>query len=197
MFKRIITRGVLLAVVMICANVASAVTITYEIFTDPVGGAADTIAFTVNNDTTDDTLWGFAVGNNAAVSGPPVSPPTGWDGLLINSTPDLLVYETDRGITGELTDKGYNKAITFEVIDPATYLISGIGAGESLNFIGYSTPGAWLPSDFVAFGGNPEDINTFNIYTGQTSLVPIPAAAWLFASALGAFGYLGKRKTKA
>lgn len=29
------------------------------------------------------------------------------------------------------------------------------------------------------------------------NFVPIPAAAWLFASALGLFGYLGKRKSKA
>ena len=29
------------------------------------------------------------------------------------------------------------------------------------------------------------------------NVVPIPAAAWLFASALGLFGYLGKRKSKA
>ena len=30
-----------------------------------------------------------------------------------------------------------------------------------------------------------------------TTVVPIPATAWLFASALGVFGYLGKRKTAA
>jgi hypothetical protein len=29
------------------------------------------------------------------------------------------------------------------------------------------------------------------------SPVPIPAGAWLFASALGIFGYLGKRKANA
>ncbi|MGB5201057.1 MAG: VPLPA-CTERM sorting domain-containing protein [Sedimenticolaceae bacterium] len=31
----------------------------------------------------------------------------------------------------------------------------------------------------------------------ETSPVPIPAAVWLFASALGVFGYLGKRKANA
>ena len=33
--------------------------------------------------------------------------------------------------------------------------------------------------------------------TQPPSPVPIPAAAWLFASALGVFGYLGKRKASA
>ncbi len=31
----------------------------------------------------------------------------------------------------------------------------------------------------------------------EVSAVPLPAAAWLFASALGVFGYLGKRKAAA
>jgi hypothetical protein len=48
----------------------------------------------------------------------------------------------------------------------------------------------------------PLCVNSFNIRIyydgiGSPSPVPIPPAAWLFASALGIFGYLGKRKANA
>lgn len=38
---------------------------------------------------------------------------------------------------------------------------------------------------------------TFDYYTEYGSVVPIPASLWLFASAVGVFGYLGKRKRAA
>ncbi|MCB1797291.1 MAG: hypothetical protein KDI67_00270 [Gammaproteobacteria bacterium] len=49
--------------------------------------------------------------------------------------------------------------------------------------------------DSYACSGSPEAC--FGAGTFTFSPVPIPAAAWLFASALGIFGYLGKRKLDA
>lgn len=51
----------------------------------------------------------------------------------------------------------------------------------------------------INFGGSAgiDNIVYTEASTTTTNVVPIPAAAWLFASALGLFGYLGKRKASA
>lgn len=42
---------------------------------------------------------------------------------------------------------------------------------------------------------DPNDAALFTLnFSANLATVPLPAAAWLFASALGVFGYLGKRK---
>lgn len=56
----------------------------------------------------------------------------------------------------------------------------------------------WFDSGDVLTGAPPLDLSstTTFVVSGHT-VVPIPAAAWLFASALGVFAYMGKRKQTA
>lgn len=49
----------------------------------------------------------------------------------------------------------------------------------------------------AGYGASGEGVVIDDFKYSEVSAVPIPATGWLFTSALGVFGYLGKRKAKA
>lgn len=108
-----------------------------------------------------------------------------WHHLLIQRSGDLLSAYIDGALLG-------SAAFTAAIPDPATAFWIGDAEDQhpGRNFRG-SIDDVRIYSRALAI----DEIET--LADIQNSVVPIPAAAWLFASALGVFGYLGKRKVNA
>lgn len=85
------------------------------------------------------------------------------------------------------TTQGGDPAVTFAG-DPFNYLAIHMGDGEL--FFAWS-----LAVDAVTLTGDLSRISNYRSYL-DPSVVPLPGAALLFASALGAFGLFGRRRTR-
>lgn len=103
-----------------------------------------------------------------------------------------------------------NKAMTLSGVDASQILWNLTGTGDVFKTAGGNELfGTFLATEGGDFQFSGLDLDGALINTAGhvqfvsnsslefTSVVPIPAAAWLFASALGVFGYLGKRKAAA
>lgn len=99
---------------------------------------------------------------------------------VLNST----MGGTVRGISIDLIDQS-GSALTDETI-PSVFDVSQFGLGHNL---------------VIKWFDNASNIEKIQFGTlaeiSERAVVPIPAAAWLFASALGVFGYLGKKRKAA
>ncbi len=150
---------------LVFAGSVSAATITYS--TTNVTGNTWLYDYTITNDTLGTPLEEFTIYFDVALYANLVveSSPTDWDPLAVD--PDPL-----------LPDDGFFDSVA---------LISGIAPGDTLSgfsvsfdFLGAGMPGA-QPFDIV-------DPNTFavleNGFTTPATVVPVPAAVWLFGSGL-------------
>jgi len=69
-------------------------------------------------------------------------------------------------------------------IDPAWEFASSFSLEEVVN-----------PMQFEAFGSKPVDLDLGEIPTELVGVVPVPAAAWLFGSALGLLGWMRRKRS--
>lgn len=120
-----------------------------------------------------------------------------------------LYYDFDPGTGtafGSLGKINVDNALTLASINPATVTLWQ--DSQNLMFSGFSTavPFTVTPPTYGAF--NPNATGEYNFYIGFTAnnlpaysgavgidvnVVPVPAAAWLFASGVGALGWLRRR----
>ena len=120
-----------------------------------------------------------------------ISTPPSLTGFLFNTT---FQFE---GVQGQLLTNDFNIGFGGPIgaflpnwnLTDSEFSFTGISLLFDITFKESGRPAFTTQQmDFHAF---------FDPGDGQISAVPIPAAAWLFASALGVFGYLGKRKANA
>ena len=102
---------------------------------------------------------------------------------LINKAGSWLLQSNDAGWSPS------NPALGFLELTNVTQSINN-GQFTLNGNLAWDPNGAWAPM-FGASGGN---LGTLSL-TAQVSSVPVPAAVWLFGSALAAFGLTGRRKT--
>ncbi|WP_375202124.1 hypothetical protein [Hyphococcus sp.] len=82
--------------------------------------------------------------------------------------------------TGEFLGRFSLKALAFDLSD------FGVAAGEAINSIKF----------IVQLGSNPEELTFIGALDDDVIANPIPAAAWLFGTAIFGGGYLSRKKRK-
>lgn len=159
---------------------SAAFSATIEIAEKSTDGDWATVhTFTVTNNSDSLNLVAFSVGNSL---GPWVrSSPANWEGQA--------VYSWNGTLDPLLESEGYTAGFSWEVADGD--ISYGVAPGGTLGgFIGES---GGPQSSFVAYLEDSE--GNQSVFTGETtSVVPIPAAAWLFGTAL--FGLAGVSRRK-
>ena len=125
--------------------------------------------------------------------------PSSDDNLTIGSGEEILLeFFTDAGAPveasfGEFTFRDDEHFLiasgSVEVThDDGVSLISVVNGIGDLSVIG--------PSAFLLFEGQSPSGSTQNYYITIANVVPLPAAVWLFGSALGLLGWAGRRKSQ-
>ena len=93
------------------------------------------------------------------------------------------------GATGGTTTGTYSNTFTSQFA--YNYLAVHFGQGELL----FHWASNLLPGTVFEIGGLPRGLSNYRAYTDNPSEVPLPAAAWLFGSALmGFMGFSSRRK---
>ncbi len=175
----------------------------YAMTTAPVDGVTEnwiddyTVNFTIH--TGSEALTAFAVGNNYSLFGASISnsfsdtwnaaaivnhQEFGWqivefvDGVLFTSEmPDLI----PGAFLNQLTNNGYSSAFLYYSADNGTTVLA---AGESYG--GFEGMVYALDSTYVTLDTNG------NIWTGETSIVPLPSASLLLLAGLA--GLIGIKR---
>lgn len=152
---------------------ASAATISYQ--ASHLGGTSWEYSYTITNDTLGVALEEFtiffAVGEyqNLAVTASPID----WDSVVIEPN-------------DQLPDDGYFDALAQVAGIPAGASFGGFKV--SFDFLGVGTPGS-QPFEFV-------DPDTFAVLeSGNTTVVPLPAAGWLLGTGVLAL-VAGRRRQR-
>jgi len=174
------------------ASSASEITVTETLLDQAPSAGWVKLGFNVTNNSTL-RIDAFAIGNNNDVSGAGTPEGSGWYGYAIfrdeDNTWPTTYGETEQSSppvnlsSGDL--EGYNGAFFYYTDTPSSALMPG----ASLFVTGET---GWLDSSFVAFAKNSEG----NIvrFTGETTVVPLPAAAWLFLTGIAGLWGFSKRK---
>lgn len=112
------------------------------------------------------------------------------------STPDTfsLTSEIDGQFLIERTDDNKGRLYTLNFIDGEfSEMVTGISSGDTYAFD--VTAGTEYQIDVNFQGGNQQSL--FNPYQFTVTAVPIPAAAWLFGSALLGIAVVSRRSRAA
>ncbi|WP_243221134.1 lamin tail domain-containing protein [Methylobacter sp. S3L5C] len=106
---------------------------------------------------------------------------------------EINLYDNTNTLIDRLT---YNDAGTGNVKGPRTQYVSGIPG--SLAALGANNASLWALSTVGNLDGAYLSLSGDIASPGKTSFavsaVPVPAAVWLFSSALAALGFVGRRK---
>lgn len=129
---------------------------------------------------------------------------------VLGSESQIIIFDNTLNAAGSIVDLWAAEAIVGSSSFAETFGLSLVATGDSAPIPVLSSdelvepfwPGAWgsstiryeiqeevAPSEWVTRALASADIESFSVTT-----VPIPAAAWLFGSALGLFGWI-RRKT--
>jgi len=114
------------------------------------------------------------------------SGPAGWhnaDSLTVGSGAEL----NGTGYVNTVTVGGHNAELLTGVLPAGQYLI-GLGGSDAC--------GTFLGNTGLASCTGLSGSGNYSLAINQVSAVPIPAAVWLFGSALGGLGVFGRRKDK-
>lgn len=204
--------GPIIITLLVSATTAHAATIT---FVDWSQSGSDTVipAFTVS----DDPVGKFKVSVDVSPSSPNMYGEI--TGIYFDLQPNLLIDAdiTDETVGGGTTHTDFATNATgisgvtnlnLGVFDYILGYKDGSDKGEVPIMFFVSDKGGTITlddwdrvgvrwqvvgADFAGDGSDKE----VSMTATAVSPVPLPAAAWLFASVLGVFGYLGKRKAKA
>jgi len=131
------------------------------------------------------------------VSGPSAGafPVSGSQFIANNYSTNEITFDFSTNVSAfgfYITDQE-REIVTVSFVDGTqqTYQLPGLGAGGSDAFFGYVSDDATISSVRVSDDGLFVGYDNFYYST----VVPIPAAAWLFGSALAGLGWLRRRTT--
>jgi hypothetical protein len=126
-------------------------------------------------------------------------------GIPPDPDPFLVLFGSETGETLSITEASGStfSLSSLEFFSPAV---------EAIAFTGYLVGGGTVQLDLISgssfetfnFDGSWSNLTGIDVYTGYTGFqldnivvtaVPVPAAAWLFGSALAGLGWMRRRKT--
>ncbi len=191
--KRTILSGVLLGL----SSIAAASTITITEAVEDMGDYQN-LTFTVTNHSGHE-INAFAIGNDSAAEATDTS--GGWNGQLIENGYVDINDQQHAGWYGQEYGSGDSYQVPLANDDLPGYSLafywentsSPLQDGDTLVVEAVS---GFAASSFVALDLDNNG-NVIHKFSGETTPVPLPAAAWLFLSGLASLWGFGKRRTTA
>lgn len=174
---------------------------------DPVGATTGTGGFEgLTMSVTLDTTTGNVLSGTFQIDGV-VRDLTSPSTILYDGTSDsdglLSGFITDIGVIYSTDTSGFLE-FSFDSADGVIFDAFGISSGGMIfslgvNFSGKGAGSAIFGDDLLTVNWSDDDTNTFqaDIFTPATTVIPVPAAVWLFGSGLVALtGFAGRRNKK-